>query len=90
MGLLEGAKPSPERAELDGGVRRVSVDAGPVAGKVVVKLWVRRFCIHGVESVEAESAEVRTAEAGVVEGEYVEERFGSMGLECVQEICRAG
>ena len=90
MGLLEGAKPPPERAELDGGVRRVSVDAGPVAGKVVVKLWVHGFCIHGVESVEAESAEVRTAEAGVVEGEHVEERFGSMGLECVQEICRAG
>lgn len=87
---MEGAKPPPERAELDGGVRRVGVNAGPVAGKVVVKLWVRGFCIHGVESVEAETPEVRAAETGVVEGEHVEERFGSMGLECVQEICRAG
>ena len=40
--------------------------AGPVAGKVVVKLEVSWFSVSEVKSVEVESTEVRTVEVGVV------------------------
>lgn len=51
----------------------MQVGAGPTAGEVVVvKLQVCVFTIHGVESVEVESAEVRTVGVGAVEEEHIE------------------
>jgi hypothetical protein len=46
--------------------------AGPVSGEVVVvMIHVSGPCVIGVESI-TKSAEVRTVEVGVAEGEHIE------------------
>ena len=73
VSLREGNGSQPERIQLGGWVGRLGADAaGPVSGEVVVvKVHVSRHGLIGVESI-TKSAEVRTVEVGVAEGEHIE------------------